>query len=186
MRNWDDGLQGMWAMVMRRRLRVGPSGTAAMALGFFAALGLVGCHHHGRGYESQKVPGIRILAEGEVARLGLERVPFAQPFGEERDGTRLVLAFLESARARGAEYVSGLEIDIVTEIEGEATRCTTLVGPEAEVETRTRVVHKPGRMEQRQVLEPVTRQVTEYQYRCQLVSKPVTRYETTYRGDRPA
>ena len=91
-----------------------------------------------------------------------------------------MLLFLEEARKLGATAVAELEIEVAATLEGRPVRCKTLVGPEEEVEQRARVVHQPGRYDRRQVLKPVSRYVTEQQYRCRPVQKSVTRYETTY------
>lgn len=138
------------------------------------------CAHAPPGHESTHVPGIRIIRGGQGGQLGLRAEPHELRFGPRQDGTKLVLDFLENARRAGAQYVSDIRIELVSERGGRRMACSTRLLPHSK-RHNYKVPHQiPGRVEMRQVLKPVTRTVTEYQYQCRLVSRPVTRHETRY------
>jgi hypothetical protein len=124
------------------------------------------------------VPGIRIIRGDEHPKL--QRRSFDLPFGDQQDGTKLVLEFLEQARKAGARYVSDIRIVVVSQRGDRTRRCATRLLPFAKKESY-KVPHQiPGRTETRMVPKLVTQMVTEYQTRCKMVSVPVTRMETTY------
>lgn len=51
------------------------------------------------------------------------------------------------------------------------------------LEEQTHVEYQPARTEMHTQTVPVTKMVTRYEYRCSMVSRPVTRYETTYESE---
>lgn len=54
------------------------------------------------------------------------------------------------------------------------------LGSAGKLEEQTHVVYEPGRSETHTQSVPVTRMVTRYEYRCSMVTRPVTRMETEY------
>jgi hypothetical protein len=132
------------------------------------------------GHETPHVPGIRIITRAQAAKRGLRARRFELRFGDNQDGTRLVLDYLDQAKRSGARYVSDIAIVIATTRGGRRVLCENRLVPFAKRHDY-KVPHRvPARVEYRSVSKPVTRTVTEYQYRCHMVSKPVTRMETTY------
>jgi hypothetical protein len=131
------------------------------------------------GHATPYVPKIRIIEARQARERGLTGRPFELPFGDNQDGTKLVLDFLEEARRAGATHVSDIRIVLVTR-GAQARRCSTRLLPFAKRHDY-KVPHViPARTEQRSVLRPVTQTVTEYQQQCQMVSHPVSRMETSY------
>lgn len=134
------------------------------------------------GHETAVVPGIRIIRAEDAAERGLQGKPFSFPFGDNQDGTKLVLDFLAEAKQTGAQAVSDIRIILHTARRGQPMACETALRPFSKDYSYTVPQQRPGRTETRQVLKPVTKTVTEQEYRCQMVSRPVTRYETTYQS----
>jgi hypothetical protein len=132
------------------------------------------------GHATSHVPGIRIITATEAEQRGLTGRPFALRFGDNQDGTKLVLDYLEAAKKAGGRYVSDIQIRLLTPRGGERVRCVTRILPFAKRGSYTVQKQIPGRTETRSVMKPVTRMVTETQYQCRSVSKPVTRMETRY------
>lgn len=54
------------------------------------------------------------------------------------------------------------------------------LGRAGKLEEQTHVEYQPGRSETHSQTVPTTRMVTSYEYRCSMVSRPVTRSETYY------
>jgi hypothetical protein len=124
-----------------------------------------------------EVSGVVVITPSEASDHELRPMPLVVPFAEGEDGTRLLVAYLDEARRRGASYVSDVAFFIVNESEGAPIECRTGVYPEEE-----RVPHTvSGNFRQVPVNKPVWRFVTEYEYRCHMILKPVSRMETTYR-----
>lgn len=135
-----------------------------------------------------------IVPMAEAQASGLNPVRLELGFGPDGDGTRLLVDFLTQARSRGARYASDIAFYFVTEQEGTRTECRIDIIPYDEVKQ----VQVPGRTENVGTMVPVSRSVTELQYRChpatkmvtvpethmetrcRMVSKPVTRTVTTY------
>jgi hypothetical protein len=141
------------------------------------------CAHpqHGPvGHATPHVPGIRIVKPEQALKLGLKGARFDLPFGDNQDGTKLVLDFLDEAKRAGARYVSDIRIVLVTWKGGGAIACETRLLPFVQKDAEIVPHQTPARVETRSVMKPVTRTVTEYQYRCHPVTRPVTRMETTY------
>lgn len=132
------------------------------------------------GHATPHVPGIRIIRAEDAKARGLEGERFDFAFGDNQDGTKLVLDFLDEARQQGARYVSDIRIVIRSRRAGRLLSCESRLRPFAKRESETVPHETPGHTETRYVPKLVTRTVTEYQYRCQMVSRPVTRTETTY------
>lgn len=128
------------------------------------------------GHAAPHVGGIRIVEAAAAQRRGLRGERFDFPFGNNQDGTKLVIDYLEAARQKGARYVSDIRIVLAHR----AQRCATRLLPVVRKETYKVPKHIPGKTVQRRVQKPVTRTVTEQKYECRMVSRPVTRYETRY------
>ncbi|MBW2736877.1 MAG: hypothetical protein JRH20_31220 [Deltaproteobacteria bacterium] len=128
------------------------------------------------GHQAPHVSGIRIVEAKAAEQRGLHGERFDFPFGDNQDGTKLVIDYLAAARNKGASYVSDLRIVLAQP----TRRCETRLLPL--VHTQTYLVPKqiPARTVRKQVRRPVTRTVTEQKYECRSVSRPVTRYETRY------
>ena len=131
------------------------------------------------GHAPPHVPKIRIIEGGQARERGLKGRTFELPFGDNQDGTKLVLDFLDEAHRAGATHVSDIRIVLVTR-GARPRRCSTRLLPFAKRHDY-KVPHViPGRTEQRSVMRPVTQTVTEYQQQCRMVSHPVTRTVTNY------
>lgn len=125
---------------------------------------------------------VEFVTAEQAAALPGTWVPLEIPFGEGQDGTALVMQFLEQASARGARHATDLEIHLV---DGGATPpavCVTRATPQLRTRTETETVMRPGGVQPRSELVPVTQWVTESRHHCQLVTKPVQRMETTYQS----
>jgi hypothetical protein len=123
-------------------------------------------------------------------------LPFVAPEDGNVDGTELVESFLSRADIEHVRYISDLAIYLQTTRDGRAVECRSDVVPE----TYTETVQRPARYELVSEMQPVQRQVTEYerrcrsetryeskmvteyQQRCRTVSKPVQRTRTVYRS----
>ncbi len=57
------------------------------------------------------------------------------------------------------------------------------LGRAGKLEEQTHVDYQPARTEMHTETVPVQKMVTHYEYRCSMVSRPVTRYETTYESE---
>ena len=144
---------------------------------FIIAIVLAGCAHRTPGYESSSVKGIKIINDGQAAALhGYAAQDLENPFPAGSDGTKVILDFLAAAKNKGASYVSNIKITLSTQ----AQKCETLIAPEEDIKTRSFSVQTPGHYENRNVLKPVTQTLTEFEYRCQMVSVPVQTSQTTY------
>jgi hypothetical protein len=135
-----------------------------------------------QGYSRDDAPGITVIKPQEADPDELVAQPFALAFADGENGTDLMVRFLRAANAQGAAYLSDIEIHIVghDEASGQAQDCVTYVVPEDHGTMQPQTTMTPGRYETRQVLKPVSRMVTEYEYRCHSVSRPHTRTETHY------
>ena len=138
-----------------------------------------------------------VVARAEADRSGLHALSMSIPFGGDGDGTKLVMAYLERADRAGAHLVTDLAIYLQTHRGGHAVECRSEIVPEIVHELR----EHPAHYEQVAVQKPVTRTVTEYEYRCKPVSKmemkvgteheqqcrteshPVSRTRTVYRSE---
>lgn len=140
------------------------------------ALSMAGCVRPPQGAKHPQVPDVTIVTAEEGARLGISPVRASLTFGTGEDGTRVVVRFLKAAQHRGARYVSDLRVVIVSEHDGEPMACETRIVPVEEFVNVT----VPGGFKTVPTLTRVSRWVTESEYRCRMVSKPVTRSETTY------
>lgn len=143
------------------------------------ALSIAACIPEPQGAKHPEVPNLTIVTAEQGARLGIEPVHASSTFEEGQDGTRVVVDFLQRATLRGARYVSDLRVVIISEQDGKPIACETRIAP---VEERVNVM-VPGGFKSAPTLAPVSRMVTESQYRCRMVSEPVTRSETTYRTE---
>jgi hypothetical protein len=155
-------------------------------------VGSIGCEPP-IGYEDPRVPGVAVVnppevrekevseenfvvASGAARAKGLTPQDEAQSFGTDQDGTKLLIDFLAQARARGARYVSNIAIYVATTRDEKPVECKVGVYPEDEVVP----VEVPAHTTMVPTQVPVTRLVTEQEYRCHLASKPVSRTETQY------
>lgn len=128
------------------------------------------------GHKAPHVSGIRIVEAKAAQARGLRGERFDFPFGDNQDGTKLVIDYLAAARSKGASYVSDIRIVLAQR----ARRCETRLLPVVRKQTYLVPKRIPGRTVQKRVRKPVTRTVTEQKYECRSVSRPVTRYETRY------
>ncbi len=123
---------------------------------------------------------VRVVDPEKLDGLNLNTRPSAFIIQRQADGTELVIRFLESAQAQGAQFVT--ELRIILEVERPEGRfeCTSYVYPEDHSFTthEQRLVSMPPKAVY--VPKSVTTTVTEYQYQCQSVMKPVTRTRTDY------
>ena len=117
----------------------------------------------------------KVVAPEEAARSGLVQGSLSIPFTGETDGTRLVEGFLDGADKMHAELVTDVAIYFQTELGGEAVECRSMIVPETVTERHA----LPAHYRQVSVSKPVTRMVTESEYRCQMV----TRYESVTRTE---
>jgi hypothetical protein len=132
------------------------------------------------GHTTPFVPGIRIIRPDQAGQIGVAGRPYELRFGEDQDGTKLVLDFLDEAKRAGATFVSDIRIELLTTRGGEHVRCETRLLPYTKKEKYVVEQHNPGRIETRSVPKMVTQTVTEQSYQCRMVSQPVTRMETSY------
>ncbi len=148
----------------------------AIGFSFF----LIGCAHVPQGYKSPHAPNIKIIKHSELDTLTTTSKPYSIYFGNQDDGTRAVEEFLKKAQAEGASFVTDLTITLRGANEKGWNACWTNIDPEGETirQNETRLV--PGQTKSNYVLKPVSRMVTEYEYRCHPVQKSYTDYETVY------
>ncbi len=117
--------------------------------------------------------GLRWVSEAKARASGLPAWSLTMPLGARRDGTALVREFLEYVESKGGRYLT--EVDLVLAVQGQGRP----------VECRTRVSLAPGRApatsatldgspETRSWRKAETRQVTELETRCEMVSTTVT------------
>jgi len=149
-------------------------GFAKLSLGLLC---VVSCRTGPPGYARPESPGVIVITRNEAAQHELRPIPLVLPFDDGQDGTRLLVAYLDEARRRGASYVSDVAFFLVRDTEGSPVECRTGVYPE-EQDVSQRV---PGSFRHVPVNKPVRRFVTEWEYRCHMVPKPVSKIETTYR-----
>lgn len=120
--------------------------------------------------------GLRVVSHAEAAHSGLTSQRVLLGFGSGADGSQLIERVLDQAKARNARLVSDISINLVSTGEGGTTECRTAVVPESVTETR----QIPGRFRTVPVQQPVTRTVTEQQYRCHTTSRLETRMVTEH------
>jgi hypothetical protein len=119
--------------------------------------------------------GVRVIAAAEASSK-LSGRPFLLPFGGGRDGTELVGLVLAEAERAGAAAVGDINVTLATVRDGQPIECRTAILPETVTESRW----VPSSHRLVSVSKPVSRMVTEQQYRCHLVSRPETRHVTEY------
>jgi hypothetical protein len=149
-----------------------------------ALLSMVACVHGPEGYTAPDARGVVLTTQAEASKGGLEAWTLQVPFGAKQDGTELVLDFMKRAEQAGASYVSDVSIVLASEQDGQPVECRTRVEPRADTQLRHATVMRPGHTQSRMELVPVTRTVTEHEYRCHMVSEmrmvPETYTETQY------
>ncbi len=136
----------------------------------------------------------QVVSAEDAAARGLEGQLAVTPFGAGEDGEKVLHDFFAAAQRRGAGYVSDVNLVFASAPEGPPTECKVAVHPVDAVVP----VQVPAGMTQVPVTTPVTRTVTDQEYRCtlravpqtrtvtrqeqhcQLVAKPVVRMETIY------
>lgn len=134
--------------------------------------------YQGADGEEQSLPVVqaKVVSRGEGERSLLPVRTLAVPFSGARDGTELVAEYFKRADAAGAVLISDLAVYIRTEKDGQRAECRTEIVPELLTDTQfhpatNRPVYKSV---------PVTKQVSEFEYRCKPVSKYETRFVTEY------
>jgi hypothetical protein len=134
-----------------------------------------------QGYSHPEVDGITIVSEEEAAKFDLLPNPHELALGPTSGGDPAIIDFLATARARGAAYVSSIEIHVGSAgPDGAPLECVTRVGPKHEVDQRLETEYTPARTEYVQKTRPVTRTRTEYRWECETVSRPHVTTETDY------
>jgi hypothetical protein len=137
---------------------------------------------------------LRVIPAAEAASSGLVGRPFVLPFGADRDGTELVGLVLAEAERQGAAALGDINVSLAAVREGRPIECRSAILPETVQESRwipsshrmVSVTKPVSRLvtEQQYRCQPVSRlesrQVMEYEQRCHSVSRPVTRNRTTY------
>ncbi|MBA3503918.1 MAG: hypothetical protein M4D80_24615 [Myxococcota bacterium] len=113
----------------------------------------------------------KVVPAEQAERSGLVESTLRTPFEGGADGTRLVEELLARADASRVELIADLAIYLQTRDprDGRAVECRSSIVPETLTVGRT----IPEHYEQVSVSRPVSRTVTENEYRC----KPVTKYE---------
>ena len=140
----------------------------------------------------------KIVAVDEAEKSGLVEVTLRTPFEGDANGTQLVEEFLARADRERVELLTDVAIYFPARDprDGRVVECRSSIVPERVTETRT----IPARYESVSINKPVTRMVTESEYRCKMVTKyenktyteyqqkcgsvmrPVTRTRTAYRS----
>jgi hypothetical protein len=123
-------------------------------------------------------PAARVVTAAEAGRPGYEPRPLVIPF-EGGDGTELVTRFLAEADRAQADMVTQLVVVIGSVQDGREMECRSGIVPESYNET----VEVPGHTEQIPVKRPVTRMVSESQYRCHSVQQSEMHPRTDYQRD---
>jgi hypothetical protein len=124
------------------------------------------------GYTDRREPQVRLVTREQAVEWGLQGEPFVIAFGQNQNGTELAYRYLRAAAGRGAGWVSDVQVVLRADGDGEARVCVTRLIPSPKTRTvsHMQMVQRPP--ERHMVMKPVTRQVTEYQHRCHMVSKP--------------
>jgi len=120
--------------------------------------------------------GPRVVSHAEAARSGYKSRAVSLAFGSGADGSQLIERLLKEADAADAALVSDISINLVASGEQGPTECRTAVVPESVTETR----EIPARYQLVSVQKPVTREVTENEYRCHMTSHLEQRTATDY------
>jgi hypothetical protein len=137
-----------------------------------------------QGYSEESAPGITVITTEQAQAGGLQGRPFEMPFADGQNGTELMVRFLREARAAGGSYLADVEIHLVAKKDEAWQDCVTRVGPVDHGHQQVVSKMDYGHYETQSVMRPVTRWVTEYEYRCHMVSRPhmvtSTHYESSY------
>src|SRR5262245_21277508 len=119
---------------------------------------------------------VRVIAAAEAASSNLVGRPLSLTFGGGRDGTELVEQVFAEGERRGAVAVGSISVTLAADRDGRPIACRTAILPETVSESRW----TPPSHRLVSVSKPVSRMVTERQYRCHLVSHPETRHVMEY------
>jgi hypothetical protein len=133
-----------------------------------------------QGYSAQSAPGITVITPRQAAAAELTGHPVEMRFGDGENGTALMVRFLREAHARGASYLADVEIHLADKKDGLWQECVTRIVPADHGQEQTVTSLDGGHYETQSVMRPVTQMVTEYEYRCQSVSRPQMVTETSY------
>jgi hypothetical protein len=117
---------------------------------------------------------VQVVAAEDATRRGLVGRPQSREFGEGQDGTTLVSDLLTEAQRQGAVAVSDIGVTLISQGPEGPLGCRTSILPETVAESRT----IPAGTTMVPVQKPVSRLVTESEYRCHMVSHPETRSVT--------
>lgn len=121
-------------------------------------------------------PDMRVITAAQAEGSNLTPVDLTVPFPDAADGTRMLEDWVAAARARGANRVGEISLYVVKPKGDDVIECRTVLYPEHTVEPTL----VGGGQRLVPVTRPVLRSVTRYEYRCHMVSKPVSHMETTY------
>lgn len=122
---------------------------------------------------------LQVISAQAAAARGLEGRPISRDFGAGQDGTKLVAELLSDAEKQGAQAVGQIGITLIASHADGPMACRTDILPETISETRS----IPASRRLVPVQRPVSRLVTEQQYRCHMVSEPHTRSVTESRQE---
>src|SRR6185503_17382356 len=81
--------------------------------------------------------GVLVITQQEAARHEFRAAVLSVSFSDEHDEIKLLVAYLEEARRRGASYVSDVAFYVVRGDGGSAEECQASVYPEEEVVDQT-------------------------------------------------
>lgn len=119
---------------------------------------------------------LQVITPEQAAEAGMVSEELVIERDAVADGTSMLDAWFEAAKANGATRVGEVAIYVRRASDDGLVECRTSLYPENTVEPHWR----PGTQRLVSVTRPVTRSVTRYENRCRMVSKPVQRTETTY------
>ena len=143
-------------------------------------LALCGCAFRSPGYVTPGAEGITIIKPDMPGLEKLRSETLVVRFDRKQDGTKLIVDFLTEAQGKGAVYVSGLAIAIASVVGEKSVVCVTEIGPVEHVQSRTEPSYTPAKTSGAYVLKPVGKTVSEMEYQCTYVSRPVQEMETYY------
>ncbi len=147
---------------MKRLVSTSGFGRRGMTLGVALAVTAAGCAASGKKME----PRVRLLTHAEVA----PEDPFiAVPFGEDADGTEMVIELMREAFAMGADRVADLTLHFAVDWGDRRLRCESKTVAERALPGRAGSANPPG------PLHRVTRFVRERAYACEVDVEQVIR-----------
>jgi hypothetical protein len=126
--------------------------------------------------DAPRAADIQVVTPEQAARAGLTGTPVSIAYPDDSDGTTMVGKWLAAARRVASDRVGSITIHIVRAQEQGPVECQSVLYPKDTVVPVT----VPAQSQLVSVPRPVQRPVMHLEQRCQLVSKPHMRMETTY------